>query len=274
MGKKAIIWSIVAIVLLIIVGVFFSITSSATTPSLLYIENGDVFVDKGYDYEKAIDEMELKESWKIKTNENSEASIVFYESDIIMLEPNTEVFISELKSDSVKTETNSGETMHTIAKITGTRSYEAKTPSAVATVRGTIFTLSPEKDEALLYEGILNLNVNDNDLQLSPNQKTFLSKADVSEFNEDDIEKFKLKKERLVGKYKKLRDREIRKKKLVVGAIKKMYNADDAQIQKWLQEADEGKRDLNEAENKIPFKIKSVNKVKKMTEKIRELNKI
>src|SRR3989344_5120749 len=265
MGKKAIIWSIVAIVLLIIVGVFFSITSSATTPSLLYIENGDVFVDKGYDYEKAIDEMELKESWKIKTNENSEASIVFYESDIIMLEPNTEVFISELKLDSVKTETNSGETMHTIAKITGTRSYEAKTPSAVATVRGTTFTLSPENDEALLYDGRLDLKIGEQNLRLNPDKKSMLSKAEAVDMNDEDKKSFQNKKARLTHKYKKLRLREMNKKPLVVGSIKKMFKADDAKINEWLQEADEGKRDLDDAERRIPFKIKSVKKVKMMT---------
>lgn len=85
MGKKAIIWTIVVAVLLIVIGAFFSLTSSATTPSLLYIENGEVSVDKGNGYENAIDEMELNENWKIKTGENSEASIVFYESDILIL---------------------------------------------------------------------------------------------------------------------------------------------------------------------------------------------
>jgi len=274
MGKKAIIWTIVIVVLLIIVGIFFSLTSSATTPSLLYVEKGEVLVDKGSGYVAAADEMELNENWKIKTGENSEASIVFYESDIIMLEPNTELIVSEIKPDRIKTETTTGETTHTVGKITGTRSYEAKTPTAVATVRGTIFTLSPENDEALLYEGILDLKVGEENLKLDQNKKSMLSKAEVIDMNDEDKQRFQNKKLRLMHKYKKLRLREMNKKPFVVGTIKKMYKMDDEKINKWLQEADEGKRDLNDAERRIPFKIKSVNKVRRMTERIRDINKI
>ena len=230
-------------------------------------------VDKGNGYENAIDEMPLKESWKIKTGENSQASIVFYESDVAMLEPNTEIVISELKEDSIKTETKSGEAMHTVAKITGTRSYEARTPSAVATVRGTMFTLSEVDKDALLYEGTLDLeSVNENVL-LNPNQKSLFSEMKASDFTPEDKEKFKNKKQRLILKYKKMRLREMNKKPFTVKMVKKMFHADDDKITNWLNEADQGKRDLDKAESMIPFKTKSISKVKKMTEKIIALNK-
>jgi hypothetical protein len=53
--------------------------------------------------------------------------------------------------------------------------------------------------------------------------------------------------------------------------IKDKFGLDDAGIRKMLEDADDGKIDIDEAVKKSPINIESVHKIAEITKKIREL---
>ncbi len=269
---------ILGIILVVIIALFFvyrSFTKSYTTPALLYIESGNVEVDSGSGWQQAVNEMELKSNYKVRTIDGL-ATIAFYEGELVRLSANTEVLISELRSSSVKLEQNTGETWNRVTKLTGTRDYEIKTPQTVATVRGTAWNMKMKDnlDEVLVGESTVFVTSNTN----NENQ-------DVQEFNKVEIssegiksvpltkEDYTLLKKNLghdIDIMKKLRLREAYKNKIIAKEIEKRSSGD---ISSALEALDSGQMDLDELEKKVPIKLESVAKIRKLTEKIIELKK-
>src|SRR3989344_8911020 len=61
--KKYILFGAIGIIILILGSMFISASSSATTAALLYIEEGNVEIDKGDGWEAAQDQMQLKNNY-------------------------------------------------------------------------------------------------------------------------------------------------------------------------------------------------------------------
>ncbi|OYT30900.1 hypothetical protein B6U93_04535, partial [Candidatus Woesearchaeota archaeon ex4484_78] len=83
-----------------------------------------------------------------------------------------------------------------------------------------------------------------------------------------DREKIIKQMKRNIKVLRKIRKREINKKRFLVQRLKKKYKISDEDIEKGLREADEGKLNLDEIERKIPIRIEGIKRIKGLTEKI------
>ncbi len=282
--KKALVISIVAAVIIILALAGFigysRLFGSSTTSAFLYIDEGGVEVNKGSGWSPALDEMQLGINDAVRTLDNGRASLVFFESDIMELEPNTEVALKDIAPESVALEQKSGSTWNRVSKLTGSRSYSVETPTSVATVRGTGFGVN-------FWSGGVNIPVEEGLVDCS--SKEVQSKQSIGEYEECIIDigkgalKGKITKENLILIKKKLqkdvynlqriRWREAMKHRGEILKAKQKYGLTDDQITAYLDAVDHGKKNLDEIEAKVPFKSSSLSKIRKLTEKIVELNK-
>ena len=159
-NMKKLILIISLCILLIIAGCS---SGKSAKGAILSIDEGTVQVFSDGNWANAQNGMELKSSDKIKTLENSEASVIFFDSSVIRLDENTEVSLDSLLSDedrSTAITQESGRTWSRVTKASGLSSYSVKTPNTVATVRGTAFYISLEGEEELygVDEGEVSLS--------------------------------------------------------------------------------------------------------------------
>ena len=96
-------------------------------------------------------------------------------------------------------------------------------------------------------------------------------KINEREASQDEISEMGKKEERTIKMLKILRQKEIEKHPKVVGIIKSKFNLDDEGLKNKLEEADEGKFDLEEVAKLSPIKISSIDKVVEITKKIIEI---
>lgn len=155
--KKLIIFGIILLIALIVFTVL-GVRAVTATPDLetpeviLEIEEGgvEVWPADGSTWERAKDGAILSAGDRVRTLENSSASIIFYDNSVMRLDESTEIQISELAIDSenyldqkVGVELIVGRAWSRIMNLLDLdSSYEVQTSSVVATVRGTAFTMS------------------------------------------------------------------------------------------------------------------------------------
>ena len=136
---------IIAVVIMVcIIGIFWFLQGSDVAQAQLIIESGEVYVKHaGGSWVEGNSGMLLYQSDSIKTNNNSFATVVLFESSVIRLDSNTEIMIKQIidskEGKNVLIQQDSGRTWNTVLKISGIDSYEVQTPTTVATVRGTSF---------------------------------------------------------------------------------------------------------------------------------------
>lgn len=109
--------------------------------AMLAVQSGEVIVNGS----PASAGMELKEGDSVKTGAKAKASVVFFDSSILRLNENTEIFVKSVVSQGgkkVAIEQTAGQTWSRVLKISGIKEYSIETPNTVATVRGTGFSIS------------------------------------------------------------------------------------------------------------------------------------
>lgn len=140
---------------------------------------GEVFVNQ----KPALKNMQLKESDIIKTGKSGEAEIIFYDGAALRLNYNTEVIVSKLDLKNVEVKQNQGETWTKLLKISGISRYNIVTPQTIASVRGTGFKISVEKDKT-------EVGVNDGIVHVAKIEDSkIVDEIDVKEKQEAIIEK-------------------------------------------------------------------------------------
>jgi len=271
---------ILIVILLLIGGISLAAANlyrSATTPAILYIDSGEVEVDLGSGWETAENEISLAREDKVRTLEG-EATIVFYESEVLSLEPHTEVSIETLLDDNIQLHQETGETWSRVSKLTGTRDYEIETPTTVATIRGTAFNLkiNGEQDTVLVGEGKVKLlsKRNNQEQELVEFEKAKVNQKEIikSKISPQELEMIKGKVKKDIQILKKVREREINKKKFVLNRIKGIYDLSDGEIEEHLRKADLGEYDIDATAANLPIKPQNVQKTIKLTKKIMDLN--
>jgi|GEM_PF-1693925 len=158
--KKLIIF---LVILVIIAGVlaFFGIRAVTATPDIeapkviLEIDEGgaEVWPAGGETWERARDGRELSTGDRVRTLDNSAASIIFFDNSVMRLDENTEITLTELNIDpdnyldqDVDVELVGGRAWSRIMNLLDLdSSYEVETSSVVATVRGTAFSMSVDE---------------------------------------------------------------------------------------------------------------------------------
>jgi hypothetical protein len=242
-------------VVVLLAAVFWTLSAPPITAAVLYIDNGVVEVDIGNGWTPGADEMELGEGAKVRTGEGS-ASVVLREGEVMSLEPNTEVELSDLSKNKISIRQIAGETWNKITKISGITSYEVETPNTVATVRGTEFFLATNvEDDLLVEEGDVEFGFAktlSKKLVVGAKRKAKAKNQNITEevFDTDPrLEKFK---EKYIKHLRQIRMREIKKNKMLLGIAKKQYGVTDDQIQQYLIDADEGRVDIDVDYKQVP----------------------
>ena len=189
MINKKIIFIIISAILIIgIIGIVFFLTSSDVAVAQLIIDSGTVEIKQGSAaWTLAENGMMLSSSDSIRTNNNSTASIILFESSIIRLDNNTQITLSEIMHMYGKTDVQitqeKGRTWNTVLKISGIDTYEVHTPTAVASVRGTTFFVQIEQNGTIITgvtKGVVNVtslfeNTTIDDINVSENEVVIIS---------------------------------------------------------------------------------------------------
>jgi hypothetical protein len=273
---------ILMILIAIVAGyAYMKLAASPTRVAVLNIEEGNAQVDSGKGWVNAVDEMDLSADDKVKTNQDSMASIVLYESIIISLEPSTEIAILDLAKQNIKLKQDSGETWNKFTALAGVGGLSIQTPTTVATVRGTAFGLGMKA--VLVGEGKVDYTFEGETMTVEQDEKAELETATEDgtakrkmvkkAITQQDRDKIAQKMQRTVKMLKKIREMEVKKNSFLAKQLQKRYNIDEAKIKEYLDRADIGEFDLNELEKKSPVKIEAVKKIKGITQEIIEQNK-
>lgn len=268
---KKLLLIILGVIVLIVAFFAYSIFVSATTSAILYIEKGSVEVDSGNGWKAAQDEMSLGLNDKVRTLAESSASIALYEGEIMRLEENTEISIEKLTRESVTINQNSGSTWNKITKISGIEDYNVKTPTTVATVRGTGFGIKIKNAVNLLVgEGKVGFKKGTEEIEVNANEKADETMQKLG-LTREDIDWINSQKEKDIEILKKLRLREIERHKLFITALKAAAGITDEDITKTLDDIDNGELNEDELIEKSPIVPPSVEKIKKLNQQIRLL---
>jgi hypothetical protein len=162
--KLLVILAVLAVIFAAILGILlmFNFIELPRPVATLVVDSGTVQVKHGDgSWTDAASGMELNTKDSVKTLENSGASIIFFDSNIMRLDQNTEVSISSIVSQkSISFDQASGNTWSKISKASGIREYEVSTPTTVATVRGTGFAvkMADGKTDVLVGHGTVNVS--------------------------------------------------------------------------------------------------------------------
>jgi hypothetical protein len=262
-----IVLGVVIAIIVILAGAYFYVTGSSTRTAFLNIDSGQVQVDTGSGWQAATDGMDLGVNDKVKTL-NGEATIVLHESVIITVEPNSEVAISDLSKDSLQIEQTEGSTWNKFTGLTGVNELSVKTPTTVATVRGTEFGV--EMRGVLVGEGVVEVTGDGETFLIKAGKKIVMRDGKLVEEDLTPEEKARIlsKMQNTLEKMKRLRMQEIEKKQFIYEKMKAKYDITDEEVKEYLNRADNGEFDLDEVEKKSPVNVAGLKKVKELTQKI------
>lgn len=189
--KKSSIIAIILIILIVLGGLTLMAAYASPIeledPQIwLYVEDGEVFYkDNASDYIKAYGAMQLQSGYNVKTNDNSVAKIVFYDTQELILDEETEITITQSMIDEnspfltkVKINLNQGQVWSRLLEMFHPESlYEIEAENVVATVRGTSFNMSNISDQ-------INVSVFENAVEVTDqNEKVVLNVEDFLAVN-------------------------------------------------------------------------------------------
>ena len=188
--KKARIFIVIAIVLLVLLGVGFwwfwslgSLPKQEDSGIKLAINKGVVFLSRGGSFEEpARSGMQLEVGDKIRTGEDSAASILAHGVADLRLDQNTEIIIEDsIYNDKSQfgfgLKLQAGRTWSRLLHLLDLNSfYEVRTDSVVATVRGTAFMMEKDGSEVEVYVDHAGVRVE------GDGDPIFLAKEDWSKY--------------------------------------------------------------------------------------------
>ncbi len=161
MHKRLPVLGVLAVLAFIVLGYVY-LSSPPAPVAQLIIDSGQAELMRQGAWEGSESGTELLQGDSVRTLEGSEARIIFFESTVMRLAPETEVEIQALSPDPddsyVYIRQESGRTWNKILKLSGISSYEVETPTTVVSVRGTAFSLKVEAGltDLQLAEGEVN----------------------------------------------------------------------------------------------------------------------
>jgi len=253
---------------------YFKMTGSPTVEAFLNVYQGDVQVNQGKGWASATDGMDLDMQDRVKTLANSEAAVVLYESIIISMDPETEIFIKDLAKSHIKAEQPTGSTWNKFTGLAGVEGLSIETPTTVATVRGTDFGVDME--QILVGEGEVEVEYKGEKYVIKAGKKAVIRDGElvIEDLTPEDWAKINGERENTIKTLKTLRLREVEKHPIIAKRLKQQYDITDADIKEYLEKADRGEFDLDEVESMSPVKMESVKKIREFTEEIIKLNNL
>ena len=167
-----VITGIVIVALCVIAFLWF--TQSPLVKAQLIIDSGTVQVKHADGIWISADNgMYLYQGDSVKTGDNTSASIILFESNVLRLDTNTEVTLKEIlqqaEATNVKIQQDGGRIWYRVSKISGIDTYEVQTPVAIASVRGTSFFIQVQANGKTIVGvgiGMVNIShINNNQIQ-------------------------------------------------------------------------------------------------------------
>ena len=261
------------VVLAAVFGAYSWLTSSPTRTAFLNVEEGQVDVDQGQGWHSATDNMDLSLNDKVRTLQGK-ATVVLFESILVTLDDNTEVSIASLAKEKAAIKQEKGSTWNKFMGLSGVQGFEVATPNTVATVRGTAFGVDTGKeDEVLVGEGDVGVASEGDQISVGAFEKVAKKKGAKfakKEWSAEDKARVKKRIQRHIHHLKKLRWAELGKKQLVVNKLKAKYGVSDADIQKFFDDVDAGKREDQVVLDKVPVKSESLVKIKRLDDQVKK----
>ena len=284
MSKKKIIFSIIILIFLISgVYAYYSLFKISYIPAQLHVNSGSVKVNNEF----INGNIKLKQGDIIETIDGL-AAIILYESVVINLEKNTKISLQDLIKEHPKVKQEGGKTWNTFTKLSGVEDYTISEGNSVASVRATAFELSSGK--IITGEGEVDYSV-DNSFYIVEEKKVIeiiSGEAVKRDATPEELAKIRIYMERAIQELKYLREKEIDEHPLLVNFVfrflsGKLQEVKDGEVvsereltkeelEKYLNDADEGKVDVGIILKEIPVKIASLEKIADITKKIQELN--
>lgn len=245
---------IIAVIALLLVGTgYFLLAPASATAAVLYVERGQVEVNSGNGWQTGTDEMELNKGSQVKTGDG-EATVVLLEGEVVHLEPNSEIRLDQISGKKIHITQLAGETWNKVTKISGISEFTIETPTTVATVRGTEFTLNSE--ELDVTEGEVDYGPKEGEKIKVMGGKRALAKMlreeNIPEERLARIRNFPEKYEKIL---KRVRAREIRKHRQILQMAEKRGLTEE-KIRAQLNEIDEGRQDEEKAYEQVPALMK------------------
>ncbi|HOX96808.1 MAG TPA: FecR family protein [bacterium] len=168
----------------------------------LQVEKGQVYVKQGnLEYQLVKEDLTLATGDSVKTSDNSAASIVVGEGAVMRLDANTELTINQAEMSSmweqqVNVKVSEGKIWFRILKLFNDQSqWEVETPTVVATVRGTAFSIGTEE----LFVGESQVAVKDKRLG-NRGKEVLVGLGEAMQFvgdGRDNLQKIKLGRDKL-----------------------------------------------------------------------------
>ncbi len=244
MKAKHWILGILGIILLlgIIGGGYIYMNFFAASPlAVLSIDQGTVqYRTDSSDWKTASNGMSLNQGDSVKTLESSLAKIIFSES-VMRLDSSTEVKIDTLNQEHVSVVQALGRTWSRLLKISGISNYEVSTPNAIASVRGTGFSVSYDgkKTEVKVAEGTVGVDSTENgnkiaSLSVEKDKEAVVSSDDLNNIVESDlqVDDWITKNLGLDEQHKQeLKAAIMKKYSLLLNTVKSQYSLTDAQLE-------------------------------------------
>ena len=110
-------------------------------------------------WKSALNNSRLRDGARVRTLDNSKAEIIFFDSTATRLAENTEILLKSSSKKLVEIFQSSGRTWNRIIRLAGIEEYKVQTPTAVAVVRGTAFTIDVDNDTVILVkDGTVNVS--------------------------------------------------------------------------------------------------------------------
>ena len=261
----------VIFIIIIVAGfiVYLKFFRSNVVDAQLHIESPEVKVNNI----PVSGNIKLKENDIIETA-NGLATIILHESILIALDKNTKVSLSDLKNKHPKVFQESGSTWNKFIRISGVEDYTLTTGNTVASIRGTAFGLIqgniPGNWKCLVGENEIDYNIDSQNFILEKNYVVdkVLGKIEKRPATSEELEYIKHKSSRIVSELTYLRQLKIDK---LPDSLKKKYGTDQ-EIQQKLEEADQGKINVDEVMSKFPVNLPLLNEIAQITKEIQSLN--
>lgn len=265
---KILIGIIILMILAIVVGVvlYKNVTSSPTVNAQINVESGQVLVNGAPVY----GDKNLKKGDVVETGADGEATVILYESVLVSLEPNTKITLEDLTKQHPQITQEKGETWNKFTKLSGVEEYSVKTGNSVASVRGTAFGIS--KDKIIVGEGDVDYRTNGDSFDVRENEVVDIENGKRIKriANAEEREKIKGHFKRIIKRMRHLRDLEMNKNKFLVNKLKAAKGWTDEDVKTFLENADEGKVNLDELIKESPIDAEGLRKVANQTREIRK----
>lgn len=260
---------ILLIIIIIVLIVYLKFFKSNVVDAQLHVESPEVNVNNI----PVSGNIKLKENDIVETS-NGLATIILHESILIALDKNTKVSLSDLKNKHPKVFQESGNTWNKFIRISGVEDYTLTTSNTIASIRGTAFGLiqgnTPGDWKGLVGENEIDYNIDGHDFILEKNYVVdkVLGKIEKRPATSEELEYIRKQNARIVSELKYLRQLKIEK---LPDLLKEKYGTDQ-EIQQKLEEADQGKIDVDKVISKFPVNLPLLNEIAKITKEIQSLN--